>query len=382
MMARSPALRRLGRTLAGVWKTRYPCFLFGLPLKHAEIPVFTYHDVDPESFTQDLIFLKENGYRTLTTDEFIRLNGRSDSERAVLLTFDDAPRNFWDVVFPLLKQFNAKATVFVPTDWINGTSNLQEQANKENHSRDYFMTWDHLRVCLRSGLVDVQSHAHRHALVFTSTMLVGFASPKLLAQHQLYDWPMRRAGGRDILGRPPLGTPIYEASPLLSADCRVLEDERAVQACQDYVAAGGGEAFFDRKEGNRQLRAVHDKACRRTASGSLMDVTEFRLLVESEFSLSRQLFESELGVRPRYFAFPWKLGSALSLQLAAEAGIQAVFGVGMDFRLIRRLKSPIPAHGRFKGDWLRFLPGRGRRKLQDVIPQKMMGFLSSQHLAH
>ena len=382
MMARSPALRRLGRTLAGVWKTRYPCFLFGLPLKHAEIPVFTYHDVDPESFTQDLTFLQENGYRTLTTDEFIRLNGRSDGERAVLLTFDDAPRNFWEVAFRLLNKFNAKATVFVPTDWINGTSNLQEQANKENHSRDDFMTWDHLRACLRSGLVDVQSHAHRHALVFTSTKLVGFASPKFLARHPLYDWPMRRVGEHDILGRPPLGTPIYEASPLLSAEFRVLEEECVVKACQDCVAAGGDEAFFDRKDWSRRLRVVHDEAWRRSNSGSLMDPGGFRMLVESEFRLSRELFERELGMRPRYLAFPWMLGSPPTLELAAEAGIQAVFGVGMDFRLIRRLKSPIPAHGRFKGDWLRFLPGRGRRKLQDVIPQKVLGFLNSQHLAH
>lgn len=381
-MARTPALRRLGRTLAGVSKTRYPSFLFGLPLKHAEIPVFTYHDVDPESFAQDLTFLQENGYRTLTTDEFIRLNGRSNSERTVLLTFDDAPRNFWEVAFPLLNKFNAKATVFVPTNWISGTSNPQEQGKTQNQSRDYFMTWDHLRACLRSGLVDVQSHAHRHALVFTSTVLVDFASPKLLARHHLYDWPMRRAGGRDILGRPPLGTPIYEASPLLSADCRVLDDEHVVQACQDCVAAGGGEAFFNQKDGSRLLRAVHDKAWQMRGGGSLMDVSEFRLLVASEFSLSRQLFEAELGVRPRYFAFPWRLGSSLSLQLAAEADIQAVFGVGLDFRRIRTMRGPVPAYGRLKGDWLRLLPGRGRLSFFRVIVGKSRRFIGSQHLAH
>lgn len=381
-MVLPPHLRRLGRTLVGIGKTHYPGFVFGLPLKRGAVPAFIYHDVDPQAFEQDLTFLQENGYRTLTTDQFIMLNGSDHNERAVLLTFDDAPRNFWEVTFPLLRKFNANATVFVPTNWISGTSDRQEHESADTKSRNYFMTWNHLRACLRSGLVDVQSHAHRHALVFTSTKLVGFASPKLLARHHLYDWPMRLVAGRDVLGRPPLGTPIYEASPLLSADFRVLEDENVIRACQDCVEAGGGEAFFSRKDGSRQLRAVHDKAWRGSNSRSLMEPGAFRSLVESEFRLSRQLFENELGMRPRYFAFPWMLGSSLSLELAAEAGIQALFGVGLDFRRIRTLRGPLPAYGRLKGDWLRLLPGRGRLGFFRVIVGKSRRFLGSQHLAH
>lgn len=377
------SLKRMGRSLKGVVRTHYPSFIFGLPLNPGEVPAFIYHDVDPESFARDLAFLQDNGYRTLTTDEFIKLIGSHSNERTVLLTFDDAPRNFWEVVFPLLSKFKAKATVFVPTNWISGTCDPREKEREENKSRDYFMTWDQLRSCLRSGLVDVQSHAHRHALVYTSTRLVGFASPNLLSHYHLYAWPMRLVAGRDVLGRPPLGTPIYEAAPLLSANFRVLEDENVVRACQDCVAAGGGEAFFDRKDGSRQLRAVHDKAWRGSNSRSLMEPVAFRSLVESEFRLSRQLFENELGMRPRHLAFPWMLGSPLSLELAAGAGIQALFGVGLDFRRIRTLRGPLPAYGRLKGDWLRLLPGRGRLGFFRVVVGKSRRFfLDSQHLAH
>jgi hypothetical protein len=108
----------------------------------------------------------------------------------------------------------------------------------------------------------------------------------------------------------------------------------------------------------------------------------FQALVASEFLLSRQLFEAELGRPPRYLAYPWMLGSRLSLQLAAEAGIKAVFGVGLDQRYAQRLKGPVSAYSRIKGDWLRFLPGQGRLRLRDVIPGKIREFFCSHHFAH
>jgi len=99
-------------------------------------------------------------------------------------------------------------------------------------------------------------------------------------------------------------------------------------------------------------------------------------------ALQRQLFETELGRPPRHFAFPWMLGSAFSLEAATETGIESVFGVGLDFRRIRGLNSPVQAYGRIKGDWLRFLPGRGRLPLSKVISWKIRRFLYTQHLAH
>jgi hypothetical protein len=113
-----------------------------------------------------------------------------------------------------------------------------------------------------------------------------------------------------------------------------------------------------------------------------MSDAEFQDLVTSEFQHARQRFERELGVKPRYLAYPWMLGSRLSLDLAKESGITAVFGVSLDFRRARRLTGPVPAFGRLKGDWLRFLPGRGRLQLRDILPGKLKSFLRSQHLAH
>src|ERR671923_2901009 len=102
----------LSRAIKRLLSTRYPSFLFGMPLRAHEIPVFIYHDVEVESFTADLQFLTENRYRTLSTEEFVGAIRGGAPDRCVLLTFDDARRNFFDVAFPLLQQYGIKATLF------------------------------------------------------------------------------------------------------------------------------------------------------------------------------------------------------------------------------------------------------------------------------
>ena len=376
----SPELRRQWRSFSRMLRTHYPPFLFGFPQRRSLTPVFVYHEVDPKQFEADLRFLSDNRYRTLTPGEFLASDGRVPS--AVLLTFDDARRNFWDVAFPLLQQFGARATVFAPTYWIAASDGTEASDPERSGAAGMFMNWEQLRACVHSGLVDVQAHGHRHALVHTSSRLVGFASPGLAARHHIYDWPMRWEGGRDRSGVPPFGTPVCEAEPLLSARCRVVEDEHAAQACRDLVAASGGEAFFRRAGAVALLRQAYADAIRDGGPARRVEGPEFEALVRAEFERSSELLREQLGRAPAFFAYPWMLGSDLSLGIAADVGIHAVFGVGFDFRRARQLSGPVAAFGRLKGDWLRFLPGRGRLRLREVVPEKLRDFLLSQHLAH
>ena len=213
-------LRRLRRSAARLARTKYPAFLFGREVSADEIPIFTYHDVDAAELDGDLEFLARNGYRTLTLDEYrerMRDRGRA-REKCVLLTFDDARKSFWDVVYPALARRNARAALFVATYWV-GERNVPAR----DSTPPGFMTWAQIAECAASGLVDVEAHAHRHTLVFTSERLAGFVTPTALQAYDLFDWPMRHERGADRCGRPPLGTPIYESLPLLSATHRYIE---------------------------------------------------------------------------------------------------------------------------------------------------------------
>lgn len=365
---------RIIRTAARIARTRYPAFIAGLPVSRDEIPVFTYHDVGQTQLTGDLEFLRSNGYRTLSLDEFLTSKARGMRVgRSVLLTFDDARKSFCTTALPLLRAYDAKAVLFAPTYWMGAP---------RHEGENLFLSWDQLRECAASGFVDVQSHAHRHALVAIAAKVADFATPATLAHFDIYDWPMRRAEGVDQLGLPPPGAPVYRAAPLLSAPHRYLENETLSHACCTFVEQKGGAEFFSQPDALSQLRRFHDQRAPHLP-GCLMDADQFRSMVDSEFEQSRSAFQAHLGYAPTSIAYPWMLGSIASLQVARRHGLQTAFGVARDYGAERRrARLPIPVYGRIKCDWLRFLPGAHRSNVLVVLRRKIADLSTVQHLAH
>lgn len=118
------------------------------------IPVFCYHLVEPDAFEADLQFLRRNGYRTLRPGELVGyLNRTLDvPERSVLLSFDDGPRNFYEIAFPLLRQYGANALAFIaPALHASATA-----ADSSIAARP--MTWEELETVHASGVVEFHSH--------------------------------------------------------------------------------------------------------------------------------------------------------------------------------------------------------------------------------
>lgn len=109
----------------------------------------------------------------------------------------------------------------------------------------------------------------------------------------------------------------------------------------------------------------------------------FRLLLASEFELSRAEFRRHLGYEPHCIAYPWMLGSSLSLELARASGFKAAFGVALDYGAERRRAAlPIPVFARVKCDWLRCLPGERRAGVLGMVGRKLFGLNKLHNLAH
>ncbi len=100
--------------------------------------------VSPSELEKQLKYLQDNGYTTITFEDFDRL---ADIEKPVMLTFDDGYDDNYTELFPLLKKYKAKATVFVITGEIGNPHYLTEAQIKEMSA---------------SELVSIQSHTVTH----------------------------------------------------------------------------------------------------------------------------------------------------------------------------------------------------------------------------
>ncbi|AGX44431.1 polysaccharide deacetylase family protein [Clostridium saccharobutylicum] len=101
-----------------------------------KIPVLLYHVVTQNpsgtyqfsltDFKNDMAYLKKNGYTPLSLNQYYNiLNGTVTApSRPVLLTFDDSTSDFYTNVYPVLKQYNFKATQFAVTDWLDTNGHL------------------------------------------------------------------------------------------------------------------------------------------------------------------------------------------------------------------------------------------------------------------
>ena len=121
-----------------------------------KIPTLMYHAVSdncwgiqslfvsPDRMEEQIQYLVENDYTPIVFEEL----GRADQiEKPILLTFDDGYDDNYTELFPLLKKYNVKATVFVITDLLE---------------TEHYLTREQVREMSDSGLVSIQSHTATH----------------------------------------------------------------------------------------------------------------------------------------------------------------------------------------------------------------------------
>lgn len=96
-----------------------------------QLPLPLYNDL--ADFTQQLHYLKDEGYHFLTlaaVKAFYR-GEKTLPKKAVLLTFDDCYQSQLKYAYPLLKELDIPAVMFVPTGWVF----TEKVSYQENYSR-------------------------------------------------------------------------------------------------------------------------------------------------------------------------------------------------------------------------------------------------------
>lgn len=126
-------------------------------------PVIMYHDVKLlpmnnfditlKDLRKQLKWLKTNGYKTLSMDEFVDIvvSGKSFPKDSVLITFDDGYGDALTYALPELKSRDMKATFFI-NPWYVGKK-----------AKGYsYITEAELKSLAAEPLISIESHTMRH----------------------------------------------------------------------------------------------------------------------------------------------------------------------------------------------------------------------------
>ena len=164
---------RYARKIGYVWKDATTPMNVG-----TKIPILTYHNftdkvsdganISPQRFREHLLFLKQNGYTTITQEQLINyLNGNGTlPKKPVMITIDDGYLSTYTHAYPILREFNMKATVFVITGMVGGKSGSLEHFN-----------WEQAREMENSGVIDIQSHTHQSHYKFNGKAALSHKLP-------------------------------------------------------------------------------------------------------------------------------------------------------------------------------------------------------------
>jgi hypothetical protein len=385
---------------------QYPDFIYDSKLKTIkdEIPVFTFHSVEPIRFENQLRFLAKNNYQTLDADEvYDCLIGRKTiPERAICITFDDGWGSVWAVAYPLLKRYQFKAVCFLVPGLISqstkrypnlddvnaGSVTFSEIAVRET-SNEPFCTWEEIKKMHEDGIIDFQSHGMYHTLIFTSPEIVDFINPFYDFYKQNFNVPIIRFGGEDRISRAvEWGTPIYNFESRFSGMNRYFDDPDLRNICTEYVATNGGITFFKKRKWRSEMKAVvknYKKSNKEKARFEGKGELEKSILedqIQSKNAIEKKLPEKVV----RHFCYPWWVGSSIARQLSIKVGYVSNFlGVVPERKTRNRFRDDPFRIGRLLSDEYIFrLPGDGCKSFWSVINCKIrtnMKALSTKYLS-
>lgn len=107
------------------------------------------YTIQKKDFENHMEYLYQNNYKCIMVDDCVQVitekNG-CDYDKRILITFDDGYESDYNIVLPVLKKYNFKATFFITTDWVGVNG---------------FMDRKQLQALKAEGM-SVQSHAKTH----------------------------------------------------------------------------------------------------------------------------------------------------------------------------------------------------------------------------
>ena len=125
-----------------------PILYYHSVLPDAEVTTHNEVTISPEKLKEELMIVKELGYTTITISELTDYlnNNNPIPEKSIVITFDDGYTDNYVHAFPILKELNMKATIFMIASQVDS---------------GYYMSASQLKEMSNYG-IDIESHTDNH----------------------------------------------------------------------------------------------------------------------------------------------------------------------------------------------------------------------------
>jgi len=312
------------------------------------IPVFYYHSVAPfrnkewyKSFLtfnlshfEDLLkYLVTRKYKFLNLDEYfyLRTDPSAKGKRMVCLTFDDGYLDNYVYVWPLLKKYNAKGTIFVSPAFVQENqgvrATLEDVWSGRTGEKDLissgFVSWQEMEIMIRSGVMDIQSHSYTHTMYYSDDIIRDFHNPcsdwlypigNLFPERLPYYITDKQF--RELI---PYGTPFFTQQSSLICK-RVFINDDFTGECAELLKGIDWKRYnfqecMDRVSGLYQYYRAGGKLFKSKESHR-----EYLERIRGEIAGSKQLIESKLKKKISHICWPHGDYNDLCHKIAIESG--------------------------------------------------------------
>jgi len=254
---------------------------------------------------------------------------------AIVLTFDDGYLDNWVHVYPILKKYGAKGTIFVSPDFVDPSDacrpNLEDVEQGRCQHSDLqvagFLNWEEMRHMERSGVMDIQSHATTHTWFFSGPEIVDFWKPGQKT-HCWMAWNARPERKPHYLTENQwdfveCGTPVYAHDKALCVR-RFFPADDIVDGMIAFVRDKGGVDFFNSADAIDQLQSKHCELLEMWKQQCRYETdSERRERTHMELKKSKQDIEHQLGKRVDFICWPGGAYDNLTLEIAREVGFKS-----------------------------------------------------------
>ena len=300
--------------------------------------VWSYISEPLETFEAKVALLVDKGFTgVFWQDLYEHMAGRRRlPDNSILLTFDDGYLDNWVYVYPILKKYGVKGTIFVNPDFVHPAGEVRPNLDDvvaDRCSRDEltvpgFLSWAEMREMEKSGLIDIQSHSISHTWYFSGPKIIDFHRPHPITPHPWLFWNARPDRKpiyltEDQQGFVPWGHPILEHQKSLVVR-RFFPEERSITNIVAYVSDQGGRAFFQGSNWKGKLAADLDLAAGVSQlPGRYETVEEQRARIVSELRSSKERIERNLKKTVDFICWPGGGNDKFVQQAALSVGYKS-----------------------------------------------------------